>query len=74
MADLIHLSAAELSAALVAGEVSSVEVTRAHLDQIAAWTKSNIDWVDGQLAFKGRIRRERWVEQAAELAKANVGA
>ena len=41
MADLIHLSAAELSAALVAGEVSSVEVTRAHLDQIAA--------VDGDL-------------------------
>jgi predicted flap endonuclease-1-like 5' DNA nuclease len=41
-----------------------------HLDQIAAWTKDNIDWVDGQLAFKGRIRRERWVEQAAELAGA----
>ena len=43
-----------------------------HLDQIAAWTRANIDWVDGHLAFKGRIRRERWVEQAVELTK--VGA
>ena len=40
-----------------------------HVDQIAAWTKANIDWVDGHLAFKGRIRRERWVEQAVELTK-----
>ncbi|WP_052726277.1 hypothetical protein [Devosia epidermidihirudinis] len=39
-----------------------------HFDQIAAWTKLNIDWVDGQLAFKGRIRREQWVEQATALA------
>lgn len=43
-----------------------------HLDQIAAWTKANIDWVDGHLAFKGRIRREQWVAQAIELTK--VGA
>lgn len=40
-----------------------------HLDQIARWTRANADWVDGQLAFKGRIRRERWVEQAIELSK-----
>lgn len=45
-----------------------------HLDQIAAWTKANIDWVDGQLAFKGRIRREQWVQQAIDLAKPKVGA
>lgn len=40
-----------------------------HFDQIAAWTKLNTDWVDGQLAFKGRIRREQWIEQAIELMK-----
>lgn len=40
-----------------------------HFDQIAAWTKLNTDWVDGQLAFKGRIRREQWIEQAIELTK-----
>lgn len=39
-----------------------------HIDQIAGWSKANIDWVDAQLSFKGRIRRERWVEQALELA------
>ena len=35
-ADLITLSAAELSSKLAAGEVSSVEATQAHLDRIAA--------------------------------------
>lgn len=45
-----------------------------HLDQIAGWTKANVDWIDGQLAFKGRIRRERWVEQAIELTGTKVTA
>ncbi|QQR35401.1 hypothetical protein JI749_13700 [Devosia oryziradicis] len=45
-----------------------------HVHQIAAWNKANINWVDAQLAFKGRIRRERWVEQALTLTAANEGA
>jgi aspartyl-tRNA(Asn)/glutamyl-tRNA(Gln) amidotransferase subunit A len=36
MADLTTATAAELSAKLIAGETTSVEVTRAHLDRIAA--------------------------------------
>ena len=36
MTDLTRLSAADLAAKLVAGEVSSVEATQAHLDRIAA--------------------------------------
>ncbi len=36
MSDIIRLTAAELSAKLASGEVSSVEATRAHLDRIAA--------------------------------------
>jgi aspartyl-tRNA(Asn)/glutamyl-tRNA(Gln) amidotransferase subunit A len=36
VSDIIHLSAADLATALAAGEVSSVEATRAHLDRIAA--------------------------------------
>ncbi|MFT4029799.1 MAG: amidase, partial [Protaetiibacter sp.] len=36
MSELTRLSAAELSALLDNGETSSVEVTRAHLDRIAA--------------------------------------
>lgn len=45
-----------------------------HIDQIAGWNKANIDWVDAQLSFKGRIRRERWVEQALELASTKTHA
>lgn len=39
-----------------------------HIDQIAGWNKANVEWVDAQLSFRGRIRRERWVEQAQQLA------
>ncbi len=40
-----------------------------HYDQIAAWTRQNIEWVNGYLRFKGRIDREGWVEQARKLAQ-----
>lgn len=43
-----------------------------HIDQIASWSARDVEWVGAQLAFKGRIRRERWVEQAAALNKANA--
>ena len=39
-----------------------------HLDQIAGWSKANIDWVDKQLVLRGRITRERWVEQASTFS------
>ncbi len=35
--------------------------------QIAAWDQPHKDWVSGYLTFKGRIDRERWVEQARAL-------
>lgn len=38
-----------------------------HLDQIAAWSPENIEWVDARLAFKGRVTREDWVGQARTL-------
>lgn len=37
------------------------------LSQIAAWTAEDIERIDGELNFKGRIEREEWVEQAKEL-------
>lgn len=40
-----------------------------HYDQIAAWTRQNIEWVNGYLRFKGRIDREGWVDQAKRLAR-----
>ena len=39
-----------------------------HFDQIAAWGPAEIAWVDARLKFKGRIERDNWVAQAAELA------
>ncbi len=39
-----------------------------HYDQIAAWTETEIAWVDARLKFKGRIEREDWVAQARALA------
>lgn len=40
-----------------------------HFRQIAAWTPENLGWLDERLAFKGRIQREGWVEQAQNLLK-----
>ena len=40
-----------------------------HFDQIAAWTEAEIVWVDEHLeGFKGRVTRDRWVDQARQLA------
>ncbi len=47
------------------GKLNELGIFR--LDQIAAWDKQTIDWVDNELSFKGRIERDRWVEQAREL-------
>ncbi|MFO1106824.1 MAG: NADH-quinone oxidoreductase subunit NuoE [Amaricoccus sp.] len=40
-----------------------------HFDQIAGWSEAEVAWVDENLeGFKGRVSRDRWVEQARELA------
>ena len=57
--ELIRLSAAALGAKLAAGEVSSVEATRAHLDRIAA--------VDGAVHAFLHVEGERAIETAAEI-------
>ena len=37
--------------------------------QVAEWSPQDIQWVDGKLEhFKGRITRDKWVEQARDLA------
>lgn len=42
-----------------------------HFHQIAEWTKDEVEWMDGFLSFKGRIERDKWIEQAKEFAKSN---
>ena len=37
-------------------------------EQIGSWTQSDVDRVNQQLDFRGRIERENWIEQARILA------
>jgi aquaporin Z len=40
-----------------------------HYDQIAAWTSSEVAWVDENLeGFKGRATRDNWIAQAKTLS------
>lgn len=48
------------------------EVGIYHFDQVAAWSRDNIDWMDQKLSFPGRIDRDNWVDQAAKLAEGEV--
>lgn len=51
----------------VAALLNGLGVTR--FDQIAAWNGADIARIDAELgAFKGRIARDQWVEQARLLA------
>ncbi len=38
-----------------------------HFDQIAAWTPTEIAYMDDQLSFKGRIERDGWIDQAKQF-------
>lgn len=40
-----------------------------HYSQIAGWRKKEVEWVDANLKFKGRIERDDWIKQAKTLAK-----
>ncbi len=40
-----------------------------HFDQIAAWTPGEVAWFEGEMpGFKGRIARDKWLEQCKKLA------
>ena len=40
-----------------------------HFQQIADFDDENVKWVNEHLNFKGRIEREKWVEQAREIVR-----
>lgn len=42
-----------------------------HFDQIAEWTREQVEWVDDHLNFNGRIGREEWINQCRLLAAGN---
>ncbi|MGB5558115.1 MAG: NADH:ubiquinone oxidoreductase, partial [Paracoccaceae bacterium] len=50
------------------GELHKIGVY--HFDQVAAWTKKEVNWMDENLAgVRQRVSRDGWVEQAKILAK-----
>ncbi len=49
------------------GKLHALGITK--YAQVAAFTPEDIAMVDDRLSFKGRIERDNWLEQAAELAK-----
>ena len=55
----------------IAGILNELGIQR--YDQIAAWSASDIDWVNERLRFKGRIEREEWIPQAKALLAARDG-
>lgn len=57
----------------VAARLNELGITR--FDQIAALTPADVTALDAQLgSFAGRIDRDRWIEQAAFLARGDVTA
>ncbi|MBU2982406.1 50S ribosomal protein L21 [Lentibacter algarum] len=52
---------------VIVGKLHDLGVTT--FAQIAAWTPEDIADMDEKLNFKGRIDRDEWLKQAAELAK-----
>ncbi|MBX9683378.1 MAG: NAD(P)H-dependent oxidoreductase subunit E, partial [Hyphomicrobium sp.] len=40
-----------------------------HFDQIAKWTPAHLAWFEAEMAgFKGRVMRDKWIEQCEKLA------
>ncbi len=40
-----------------------------HFDQIAAWTPAEVAWFEAEMqGFKGRIERDKWIEQCKKLS------
>ncbi|OCC25017.1 hypothetical protein MB02_06165 [Croceicoccus estronivorus] len=51
--------------------LQSLGITR--FEQIAGWNDADIDQIDAELGnFRGRIRRDNWVEQAGYLANGDT--
>jgi len=49
----------------IAGILTELGIRR--FEQIAAWNPGDVDWVNAQLKFKGRVEREQWILQARAL-------
>ncbi|WP_363349678.1 hypothetical protein [Methylocystis echinoides] len=44
-----------------------------HYDQIATWNLDNAKWIGSAIGAPGRVERDRWIQQARDLAGAGTG-
>jgi len=49
---------------VIEGKLNALGITT--FAQIAAFTPEEVEKIDGELNFKGRIDREEWIKQAKE--------
>ena len=55
---------------VIVDKLEAMGITR--FEQIASWTAEDVERIDAELNFRGRIEREKWIEQAKEfMAKGN---
>ena len=55
-----------------ASQLNALGVTR--FDQIAAWTDADAAQIDAEMGFfRGRMYRDKWIEQAQHLAAGDLG-
>lgn len=40
-----------------------------HFDQLADWDQKAVVWVENHFGFKGRVAREKWLDQARDLVR-----
>jgi predicted flap endonuclease-1-like 5' DNA nuclease len=52
-------------------KLNSIGVFR--FEQIATWSKRNVQEFDELLSFKGRIDRDEWIKQATALQEEKYG-
>ena len=38
-----------------------------HWAQVASWNPKEVEWVNAEIGFRGRVERERWISQAIAL-------
>ena len=52
---------------VIVGKLNDAGITT--FAQIAAWTDADVEKIEEELSFKGRVEREDWIAQAKELSK-----
>lgn len=40
-----------------------------HYDQLAEWDQKAVVWIENHFGFKGRVAREKWLDQARDLSR-----